>query len=327
MGARRRAVLEGVDGQQIAGFRQVDITRTVHFLNGVFRPVDGHGGLAVKFRFVRHIQVVGRYLDSEGNCAGSAVVFPVDHRECVFARLHRDLQKLRLQRQGKRFVCRTADCQETGSRRDVHFAVQEDFGKFPALAVDGETQGVPAALVPGLAVALGNRPGVQLSFQPNQLVKLRAVHQGLLVVGQVAVGLPGGLDLGILHGLLVRLHGIRQGIDLSLYRRHLVQNLTQLRNPSQCPVNFLLFPFGGIGHIQTLEGRFHIVQGGTVGFANCVFQNAVQGLGQVGKGLHVHGDGGLVAAPVSHREGIGTTVVWQPQLDRILISAIRNHSD
>ena len=177
-GARRRAVLKGVDGQQIAGFRQIDITRTVHFLNGIFLPIDGHGGLAVKFRFVRHIQVVGRYLDGEGNCTGSAVVFPVDHRECVFARLHRDLQKLRLQRQGKRFVYRTADCQETGSRRDVHFAVQEDFGKFPGLAVDGETQGVPAALVPGLAVALGNRPGVQLGFQPNQLVKFRAVHQG-----------------------------------------------------------------------------------------------------------------------------------------------------
>ena len=147
------------------------------------------------------------------------------------------------------------------------------------------------------------------------------------MVGQVAVGLPGGLDLGILHGLLVRLHGIRQGGDLRLYRRHLIQNLTQLCNPSQRIVNFLLLRIGGIGHIQTLEGRFHIVQGGTVGFANCVFQNAVQATGQVGKGLHVHGDGGLVAAPVAHREGIGTAVVWQLQLDRILISAIRNHSD
>ena len=147
------------------------------------------------------------------------------------------------------------------------------------------------------------------------------------MVGQVAVGLPGGPDLRILHGLLVRLHGIRQGGDLRLYRRHLIQNLTQLLNPSQRIVNFLLLRIKGIGHIQTLEGRFHLVQGGTVGFANCLFLNPIQGLGQVGKGLHVHGDGGLIAAPVTRRDGIGTAVVFQPQLDRILISAIRNHSD
>ena len=237
------------------------------------------------------------------------------------------LQKLRLQRQGKRFVHLTAGRQQrTDTTPDISVSLADSV-KFPPLAVDGEAQGLAAALVPDLAVALGNRPGVQLSFQPNQLVKLRAVHQGLLVVGQVAVGLPGGPDLRILHGLLVRLHGIRQGIDLRLYRRHLIQNLTQLLNPSQRIVNFLLLRIKGIGHIQTLEGRFHLVQGGTVGFLNCLFLNPIQGLGQVGKGLHVHGDGGLVAAPVTRRDGIGSAVVFQLQLDRILISAIRNHSD